>query len=47
MDNSVEITARYLKPKKFSSKYKIVMDETFKAKMNDGINDGAVVFYAE
>ncbi|MBK9981018.1 MAG: hypothetical protein IPP15_01105 [Saprospiraceae bacterium] len=47
IDNSVEITARYLKPKKFSSTYKVVMDETFKANMNDGKNDGAVSFFAE
>ncbi len=47
IDNSVEITARYLKPKRFSSKYKVVMDETFKAKINDGNNDGAVLFFAE
>ena len=47
MDNSVEITARYLKPRKFSSKYKVVMNETFKAKMNDGMNDAAVYFYSE
>ena len=46
-DNSVEITARYLKPRKFSSKFKIVMDETFKGKMDDGTNDGAVQFFIE
>ncbi len=46
-DNSVEITARYLKPRKFSSKFKVVMDETFKGKMNDGVNDGAVSFFIE
>ena len=46
-DNSVEITARYLKPRKFSAKNKVVMDETFKGKINDGINDGAVSFYIE
>lgn len=47
IDNSVEITARYLKPRKFSSKFKVVMDETFKGKMKDGENDGAVSFFAE
>ena len=46
-DSSVEITARYLKPRKFSSKFKIVMDETFKGQINDGKNDGAIVFFAE
>jgi len=46
-DNSVEITARYLKPRKFSSKFKVVMDETFKGKINDGTNDGAVSFFVE
>ncbi|WP_333599664.1 VirK family protein [Flavobacterium sp.] len=47
VDNSVEITARYLKPRKFSSKFKIVMDETFKGQINDGTNDGAVLFFVE
>lgn len=46
-DNSVEITARYLKPRKFSSKFKVVMDETFKGQINDGTNDGAVLFFIE
>ena len=46
-DNSVEITARYLKPRRFTNKFKVVMDETFKGKMNDGQNDGAVVIFAE
>ncbi len=46
-DNSVEITARYLKPRKFSSKFKVVMDETFKGKINDGTNDGAVCLFVE
>jgi hypothetical protein len=46
-DNSVEITARYLKPRKFPSKFKIVMDETFKGKIDDGTNDGAVLFFVE
>lgn len=46
-DNSVEITARYLKQRKFSSNYKVVMDETFKGKLNDGVNDGAVTFFVE
>lgn len=47
IDNSVEITARYLKPRKFSSKFKIVMDETFKGIINNGANNGAVSFFAE
>ncbi len=47
IDNSVEITARYLKPKKLSSKYKVVMDETFKGKINDGTNNGGVLFFEE
>ena len=47
IDNSVEITARYLKPRKFSSKFKIVMDETFKGTINDGTNDGGVLFFAD
>ncbi len=47
IDNTVEITARYLKPKMFSSKFKIVMDETFKGRINDGSNDGGVMFFAE
>ncbi|WP_264520902.1 VirK family protein [Flavobacterium sp. N1994] len=47
IDNSVEITARYLKPRKFSSKFKIVMDETFKGTINDGTNDGAVSLFVE
>ena len=47
IDNTVEITARYLKPRKFSSKFKVVMDETFKGTINDGTNDGAVLFFAE
>ena len=47
INNSVEITARYLKPRKFSSKFKVVMDETFKGTINDGTNDGGVLFFAE
>jgi hypothetical protein len=47
IDNSVEITARYLRPRKFSSKFKIVMDETFKGTINDGTNDGAVSLFVE
>jgi hypothetical protein len=41
-DNSVEVVARYLKPRKLSAKYKVVMDELFTAKMDNG---GAVAFY--
>ena len=47
IDNAVEITARYLRPRKLSAKFKVVMDETFKAKINDGLNDAAVYFYSE
>lgn len=47
VDNSVEITARYLKPRRFSSKFKVIMDETFKGKINDGSNDGAVCLFIE
>lgn len=46
-DNNVEVTARYLKPRKFSSKFKVVMDEMFKGKINDGTNDGAIFLYTE
>ena len=38
IDGSVEITARYLKQKKFSSKYNVVMDETFKGKINEPVD---------
>ncbi len=47
MDNSVEITARYLKPRKLSSKFKVVMDETFKGTIKDQSNNGAVSFFEE
>lgn len=47
IDNSVEITARYLKPRVSSSKYKVVMDETFKSKINDGSNDAGIFFFME
>ena len=47
IDNTVEVTARYLRPRKFSAKFKMVMDETFKGKMNDGTNDGGVTFWGE
>lgn len=46
-DNSVEITARYLKPKKFSSKFRVVMDETFKGKINDGTNQEAILLFMQ
>lgn len=46
-DNSVDISARYLKPRKFSSKFKVVMDETFKGVLNDGNNDGGIFLYSE
>jgi hypothetical protein len=44
-DNSVEITARYLKQRKFSSKFKVLMDETFKGKIDDGDNNGGIYFF--
>ena len=47
IDSSVEITAQYLKNRKFSSKYKVVMDETFKGTINDGSNDAGIFLYAE
>ena len=47
IDGSVEITARYLRPRKLSAKFKVVMDETFKGKMNDGKNEGGVFFFAD
>jgi hypothetical protein len=47
INNSVEITARYLKPRKFSSKYKVVMDETFKSTINKGSDEGAVYFFID
>ena len=47
LDGSVDIVARYLKPKKFSSKFKVVMDETFKGKISDGTNEGGLFFFAE
>ena len=46
-DNSIEITARYLKPRWLSKKYKVVMDETFKGTINDDNNDGSISFFIE
>ena len=46
-DNTIEITARYLKPRKFSSKFKVVMDETFKGKIIDDKGEGAIAFFAD
>jgi hypothetical protein len=46
IDNTVEITAQYLKNRKFSAKYKVVMDETFKGAINDGTNDAGIYLYA-
>ncbi len=46
-DNSVEIIARYLKPRLFSRKYKIIMDETFKGKLRNNEADGGIVFFEE
>ena len=46
IDNTVEIKAQYLKNRKFSAKYKVVMDETFKGAINDGTNDAGIYLYA-
>jgi hypothetical protein len=46
IDNTVEIIAQYLKNRKFSAKYKVVMDETFKGAINDGTNDAGIYLYA-
>jgi hypothetical protein len=46
-DNTIEITAQYLKPRWLSKKYKVIMDEIFKGTINDGTNDGSVSFYVE
>jgi hypothetical protein len=45
IDNTVEIIAQYLKNRKFSAKYKVVMDETFKGAINDGTNDAGIYLY--
>ncbi len=42
-DGKVEITARYLKPRRFSAKYKTVMDEMFKT----AIGEEGIKFFAE
>ncbi|TAE79362.1 MAG: hypothetical protein EAY81_11350 [Bacteroidetes bacterium] len=41
-NNQVEITARYLLPKSL----KVVMDETFYGKINDGKNNEGIYFYS-
>jgi hypothetical protein len=46
IDNTVEIIAQYLKNRKFSAKYKVVMDETFKGAINDGTNDAGIYLYS-
>lgn len=46
LDGSVEITARYLKTRKFSSNYKVVMDETFKTKFGEQVDVSGVEFFA-
>ena len=45
-DGSVEVIARYLKPRKFSTKFKVVMDETFKTKFGDSVSESGVEFFA-
>ncbi len=42
-DNTVEITARYLKP----GTYEVVMDELFKGKISDGKSEGGVELFAQ
>ena len=42
-DNSVEVTAQYLKP----NTLEIVMNETFTSTIADGENQGAVSFFAD
>jgi hypothetical protein len=42
-DNSVDVTAQYLKP----NSLEIVMDETFTSVIADGKNHGAVSFFAD
>ena len=45
-NGSIDISARYLKPRKLSSKFKVVMDETFKTKISELKKDAGIVFYA-
>lgn len=40
-DNSVVVSAKYIHPKSF----KVVMDETFSGKLNDGENSGGVSLF--
>ena len=40
-DGAAEITARYLQPPKM----KVVMDETFLGRLNDGENEGGIFLY--
>jgi hypothetical protein len=42
-NNKVEVTARYLQPKKL----KVVMDETFYCELNDAKNNGGISVYVE
>jgi hypothetical protein len=45
-DGAVEITAQYLKQRKFSAKYKVVMNEKFTGKIDAGAKTEGVSFYA-
>lgn len=45
-DGTVEITSQYLKPRRFSSRFKVVMDETFKTKIDSGTGSDGVVFFS-
>lgn len=40
-DNTVVVSAKYIHPKSF----KVLMDETFSGKLNDGINGGGVSIF--
>ncbi len=39
--NAVTVTAQYLDPKR----YKVLMDQTYKGTINDGLNNGGIYFY--
>jgi hypothetical protein len=39
--NAVTVTAQYLDPKR----YKVLMDQTYKGTINDGLNNGGIYFF--
>lgn len=39
--NTVTVTAQYIDPKR----YKVLMDQTYKGTINDGLNNGGIYFY--